>query len=44
MSLSDIDNVSIGFILDLIEENNKEYEEANEPQEATPEDIKRFFK
>lgn len=44
MSLSDLDNVSIGFILDLVEENNKEYQEANEPVEATPEDIKTFFK
>lgn len=44
MSLSDIDNVTIGFILDLVEENNREVEEASEPTEATPEMLYRFFK
>ena len=44
MSLSDMDNVTIGFILDLVEENNREAFEADEPIEASAEDIKRFFK
>ena len=38
-----MDNITIGFILDLVQENNKEVEEIDEPIEATPEDIKRFF-
>ena len=44
MSLSDMENVTIGFILDLVEENNREVLEADEPIEASAEDIKRFFK
>ena len=43
ISLSDMDNITIGFILDLVEENNREVEEIDEPIEATAEDIKRFF-
>ena len=39
-----MDNVTIGFILDLVEENNIEAFEADEPLEASAEDIKRFFK
>ena len=44
MSLCDLDNVNIGFILDLVEENNKEADEANEPIEATADELNRFFK
>lgn len=44
MSLSDMDNVTIGFILDLVEENNREAEEKDEPTEADTEILYRFFK
>ena len=44
MSLSDMDNVTIGFILDLVEENNREVLEMEEPIEASAEDINKFFK
>lgn len=38
-----MDDVTIGFILDLVEENNREHQEANEPIEATTEIIDKFF-
>lgn len=38
-----MDNITIGFILDLIEENNSEYSQANEPIEANTEIIDKFF-
>ena len=38
-----MDNVTIGFILDLVEENNSEYNEAQEPIVATTEIIDKFF-
>lgn len=38
-----MDNVTIGFILDLVEENNREQTEANEPIEANTEIIDKFF-
>lgn len=44
MSLSDMDNVTIGFILDLVEENNREVEEANAPTEADSDTLHRFFR
>lgn len=44
MSLLDLDNVTIGFILDLVEENNSEVLQADEPVEATAEELYRFFK
>lgn len=44
MSLSDMDNVTIGFILDLVEENNREATEMNESTEADTETLYRFFK
>ena len=44
MSLCDLDNVTIGFILDLVDENNREVLQADEPVEATPEELYRFFK
>lgn len=43
MSLCDMDNVTIGFILDLVEENNSEYNIGNEPIDATTEIIDKFF-
>ena len=43
ISLLDMDNITIGFILDLIDDNNSEYSKANEPVEATTEVIDRFF-
>lgn len=43
MSLSDMDNVTIGFILDLVEENNSELSMVEAPIEADAETIKRFF-
>ena len=43
MSLSDMDNVTIGFILDLVDENNREHQEANEPIDADTEIIDKFF-
>lgn len=39
-----MDNVTIGFILDLVEENNREVLEADEPLDASSEDVNRFFK
>lgn len=44
MSLSDMDNVTIGFILDLVEENNREVEQLDEPIEADSEIQYKFFK
>lgn len=38
-----MDNVTIGFILDLVEENNREHQEADEPLDATTEIIDKFF-
>lgn len=38
-----MDNVTIGFILDLVEENNREAFEAKEPIEASTEIIDKFF-
>ena len=38
-----MDNVTIGFILDLVEENNSEYAKDNEPILATTEIIDKFF-
>lgn len=43
MSLSDMDNVTIGFILDLVDENNSEFQMANEPIEANTVIIDKFF-
>lgn len=43
MSLSDIDNMTIGFILDLIDENNREATEADQPTEADADTLYRFF-
>ena len=43
MSLLDMDNVTIGFILDLVEENNSEATESQEPTEATTDIIDKFF-
>ncbi len=43
MSLSDMDNVTIGFILDLVEENNREAFEGAKPTEANTEIIDKFF-
>ena len=40
----DLDNVTIGFILDLVDENNREVNEGNEPIEASAEEMNRFFK
>lgn len=38
-----MDNVTIGFILDLVDENNSEFQMANEPIEANTEVIDKFF-
>lgn len=38
-----MDNVTIGFILDLVEENNREVTQSAEPIEATTEIINKFF-
>lgn len=38
-----MDNVTIGFILDLVEENNSEVSKMDEPIEADADTIKRFF-
>lgn len=38
-----MDNITIGSILDLIEENNREQHEVNEPIEADTEIIDKFF-
>lgn len=43
MSLCDMDNVTIGFILDLVDENNREVLGDEEPLEATTEVIDKFF-
>lgn len=43
MSLSDMDNVTIGFILDLVEENNREVFNGKKPTEANTEIIDKFF-
>lgn len=43
MSLCDMDNVTIGFILDLVDENNREATESEEPTDATTEIIDKFF-
>lgn len=42
ISLSELDEITIGFILDLIDENNTEVSSENEI-EATTEVIDRFF-
>jgi hypothetical protein len=39
-----MDNVTIGFILDLVDENNREVQQADEPVEATAEEMYKFFK
>ena len=39
-----MDNVTIGFILDLVEEYNSELEQAEEPVEATADEMYRFFR
>lgn len=44
LSLSDMDNISIGFILDLVEENNSEASQVAEPTEATTDILYKFFK
>lgn len=44
MTIRDMDNVTIGFILDLIEENNREVQEADEPIVADADTLHRFFK
>lgn len=41
MSLADMDNITLGFILDLIEQNNLEVREDDEI-EATVEILERF--
>lgn len=38
-----MDNVTIGFILDLVEENNKEVLESIEPTRADTDIIDKFF-
>lgn len=38
-----MDNVTIGFILDLVEENNREVSEGIQPTEADTEIIDKFF-
>ena len=38
-----MDNVTIGFILDLVEENNREAFEGTRPTEANTEIIDKFF-
>lgn len=38
-----MDNVTIGFILDLVDENNRELQQSNEPIEANTEIIDKFF-
>ncbi len=43
MSLLDMDNVTIGFILDLVEENNREATESDEPVVADTDTIDKFF-
>ena len=41
MSLADLDEITLGFIIDLIEENNSEVKNEDEI-EATPEILARF--
>lgn len=38
-----MDNVTIGFILDLVDENNRECQQTYEPVDATTEIIDKFF-
>jgi len=38
-----MDNVTIGFILDLVDENNSEHYESEMPIDANTEIIDRFF-
>lgn len=38
-----MDNVTIGFILDLVEENNREASQVDQPLEADTDLIDRFF-
>lgn len=38
-----MDNVTIGFILDLVDENNREAFESEEPLEANTDIIDKFF-
>lgn len=42
LSLSDLDKLSVGFIIDLIEERNTDNDK-DEVIEATPEIMKSFF-
>ena len=42
ISLSELDNVTIGFILDLIDENNSEFD-SEDVIEANTEIIDKFF-
>ena len=44
LSLSDFDNLTIGFLLDLVDENNREKTQSEEPIEADSDIINRFFK
>ena len=43
MSLCDMDNVTIGFILDLVEENNSEATINEQPLVADTDMIDKFF-
>ena len=43
MSLCDLDQVTIGFILDLVDENNREVLQEDEPVYATPDILPKFF-
>lgn len=43
MSLCDLDQVTIGFILDLVDENNREVLQEDEPVYATPDILNKFF-
>ena len=38
-----MDNVTIGFILDLVDENNREATVSEEPTDATTDIIDKFF-
>lgn len=38
-----MDNVTIGFILDLVDENNRELNEVEQPVEANTDIIDKFF-
>ena len=44
ISLLELDNITIGFILDLIDENNREVEQADEPVVASTDIMYKFFK